>query len=232
MTARSSRARARTLAVRLRAPIRFPPPDAAVLHLVRENLRLLADLTARYEAGRLDAPRHPPAGSPAALAFRSPRQVADYLAPEMAGLPQEQLRALLLTTKHTLLGCVLVAQGTIDGAPCRLADAFREAVRANAAAVLFAHNHPSGDPAPSPQDVSFTADAGRAGALLGIRVLDHVVIGGGPVVGPIRFASLRELGLYTPDGADDAPGASGGHRSPCGPDHTPAIGPQGATDGV
>lgn len=212
MTARSSRARVRTLAVRRRAPISVPPPDAAAaLHLVRENLRLLADLTARYEAGRLDAPRHPPAGSPAALAFRSPRQVATYLGPEMAALPQEQLRALLLTTKNTLLGCVLVAQGTIDGAPCRLADAFREAVRANAAAVIFAHNHPSGDPAPSPQDVRFTADAGRAGALLGVRVLDHVVIGGGAPAGPVRFVSLRELGLYTPEAREpgDVGGAAG-----------------------
>ncbi len=213
MTARSSTARARTRSVQLPTPISFLPPDAAAtLHLVRENLRLLADLTARYEVGHLDAPRHPPAGLPDALAFRSPRQVADYLGPEMAGLPQEQLRALLLTTKNTLLGCVLVVQGTIDGAPCRLADAFREAVRANAAAVLFVHNHPSGDPAPSPQDVSFTADAGRAGALLGVRVLDHVVIGGGPLAEPVRFASLRELGLYAPEPGDVGGGAEARRR--------------------
>lgn len=209
MTTRSSRTGARPLAVRRPAPISFLPPEAAAtLHLVRENLRLLADLTARYEAGHLDAPRHPPAGSPDALAFGNPRQVALYLGPELAGLAQEQLRALLLTTKNTLLGCVLVAQGTIDGAPCRLADAFREAVRANAAAVIFAHNHPSGDPAPSPVDVTFTADAGKAGALLGIQMLDHVVIGGGPPTGPVRFASLREMGLYAPDAEADA--AAGG----------------------
>ena len=159
------------------------PEAAATLHLVRENLRLLADLSRCHEVGRLDAPD---AARPAPRQRRRggrsvrPADVAAYLAPELADLAQEQLRALLLTAKYTLLGCVLVSQGSVDGAPCRLADAFRAAVRAGAAALIFAHNHPSGDPAPSPDDVRFTADAARAGALLGIEVLDHVVIGRRP----------------------------------------------------
>ena len=174
-------------------PISFLPPEAAAtLHLVRENLRLLADLSARYEAGRLAAPDD--AGT-AERVFRDPAEVAAYLGPELAPLAQEQLRALLLTTRHTLLGCVLVAQGTVDGAPCRLADAFREAVRAGAAAVLFVHNHPGGDPAPSPEDVRFTAAAARVGALLGVRVVDHVVVGRDRGDGGrLRYASLRALG--------------------------------------
>ena len=155
------------------------PEAAATLHLVRENLRLLATLSRCHEVGRLDAPEAPdtPRATPEQWTIRAPADVAAYLGPELADLAQEQLRALLLTAKYTLLGCVLVAQGSVDGAPCRLADAFRAAVRAGAAAVIFAHNHPSGDPAPSPDDVRFTADAARAGALLGIEVLDHVVIG-------------------------------------------------------
>jgi hypothetical protein len=196
-------------------PVSFLAPEAAAtLHLVRENLRLLAALCRRHEVGRLDAPdapqaSPPPRASPERWVVRAPAAVAAYLGPELADLAQEQLRALLLTTQHTLLECVLVAQGTVDGAPCRLADAFRQAVRAGAAAVIFAHNHPSGDPEPSPDDVRFTADAARAGALLGIEVLDHVVIGRGPGPGAagaggpgdqVRYASLRELGLFAPDG--------------------------------
>jgi hypothetical protein len=206
-------------------PISFLAPEAAAtLHLVRENLRLLADLSRRYEVGRLerpdppDAPPDSPAAAPTGRAFRSAREVAAYLAPELADLAQEQLRALLLTAKYTLLGCVLVAQGTVDGAPCRLADAFRAAVRVGAAAVIFAHNHPSGDPSPSPDDVRFTADAARAGALLGIEVLDHVVIGGGDGSGdgpggPVRHASLRELGPYRPDDGDPAETEGAGGRA-------------------
>jgi hypothetical protein len=200
-------------------PISFLAPEAAVtLHLVRENLRLLAALSRRHEVGRLDAPdapqaSPPPRASPERWVVRAPADVAAYLGPELADLAQEQLRALLLTTQHTLLECVLVAQGTVDGAPCRLADAFRQAVRAGATAVIFAHNHPSGDPAPSPDDVRFTADAARAGALLGIEVLDHVVIGRGPGPGAagaggpgdqVRYASLRELGLFPAAGGEPA----------------------------
>jgi hypothetical protein len=206
-------------------PISFLAPEAAAtLHLVRENLRLLADLSRRHEVGRLDRPDPPdappdsPALAPAGRAFRSAREVAAYLGPELGDLAQEQLRALLLTTQYTLIACVLVAQGSVDGAPCCLADAFRAAVRAGAAAVIFAHNHPSGDPAPSPEDVRFTADAARAGALLGIEVLDHVVIGGGDGSGdgpggPVRHASLRELGLYRPDDGDPAETEGAGGRA-------------------
>jgi hypothetical protein len=205
-------------------PVSFLAPDAAAtLHLVRENLRLLAALCRRHEVGRLDAPDAPQASPPHRPAPKqwvvgAPADVAAYLGPELTDLAQEQLRALLLTAKHTLLSCVLVAQGSVDGAPCRLADAFREAVRAGAAAVLFVHNHPSGDPEPSPDDVRFTADAARAGALLGIRVVDHVVIGRGPGErgDPVRYASLRERGLYAPDrdDGDDPAETEGARRRP------------------
>jgi RadC-like JAB domain len=115
----------------------LPPEAAATLHLVRENLRLLADLTARNEAARPwpppgCGPLPPSSGTLRERTFRSPGDVAAYLGPELAGSPQEQLRALLLTTRMTLLGCVLVTQGTSNRAPCRVADAFREAVRAGA----------------------------------------------------------------------------------------------------
>jgi len=79
----------------------------------------------------------------------------------------------------------------------RLADCFREAVRVGAAAVVLAHNHPSGDPTPSPEDVRVTREAAQVGDLLGIEVLDHVVISSGPG----NFVSLRERGFYRPASA-------------------------------
>jgi DNA repair protein RadC len=169
-------------------PLRsFGAPDAAeLLHLARQNLRLLTDLAAHYEVARLG----PPVNS---RAITKPLDVAEYLAPELADLAQEQLRAVLLDTKHQIIGCCMVYQGGINAVSIRIADCFREAVRAGAAALVLAHNHPSGDPTPSPEDVAMTADAARIGALLGIDVLDHVIVGRAD-----RHVSLRERGLFTP----------------------------------
>lgn len=164
----------------------LPPDAAAVLHLIRENLRLLAELVTRYEIGTLDATTDGPS-------MRSPADLAAYLGPELADLAQEQLRVVLLDTKNRVRGITLVYQGGLNATVVRLADCFREAVRIGAAAVILVHNHPSGDPTPSPEDVRLTTEAGRAGELLGIDVLDHVVIG------RPGYASLRERGLYTPN---------------------------------
>jgi DNA repair protein RadC len=147
----------------------LPPDAAALLHLVRENLRLLAELVARYEVGRLEAPVDQ-------RSVRCPADVAAYLGAELADLAQEQLRVVLLDTKNHVLGTQLVYQGGINATAIRLADCFREAVARGAAAVIFAHNHPSGDPTPSPEDIRLTREAGRAAELLGIELLDHVVI--------------------------------------------------------
>ena len=163
----------------------FPPPAGELLQLARENLRLLTDLAAHYEVARL--------GPPPGRSVHKPLDVAEYLAPELADLAQEQLRVVLLDTKHQIVGCCLVYQGGINAVSVRLADCFREAVRAGAAALVLAHNHPSGDPTPSPEDVALTADAARIGALLGIDVLDHVIVGRAN-----QHVSLREKGLFSP----------------------------------
>ena len=170
----------------------LPPDVAETLHLVRENLRLLAGLTPHYEVARL-------ASGAGRLSVRRPDDIATYLGPEMADLDQEQLRVVLLDTRNAVLGIHLVFQGGLNATVIRLADCFREAVRANAAAILLVHNHPSGNPAPSPADVELTCSAAQAGELLGIELLDHVVIGRG------RHASLRQLGLYTPPGRAPVP---------------------------
>jgi len=164
----------------------FAPDAAELLHLVRQNLRLLTDLAAHYEGARLG----PPVSS---RTIGKPLDVAEYLAPELADLAQEQLRVVLLDTKHQIIGCCLVYQGGINAVSIRIADCFREAVRAGAAAIVLAHNHPSGDPTPSPEDVALTVDAARVGALLGVDVLDHVIVGHAG-----RHVSLRERGLFSP----------------------------------
>ena len=121
--------------------------------------------------------------------IESPEDAASLLVYEMSALEQEVLRVLLLDTRHHVLASVEVVRGSVNSAQVRVAEVFREAVRRNAAAILLAHNHPSGDPTPSPDDVALTRQVIQAGRLLDIEVLDHLVIGRG------RFVSLRRRGL-------------------------------------
>ena len=119
----------------------------------------------------------------------SSADVANLLILEMGHLEQEHLRVLHLNTKNQLLGMVDVYRGSLNSAPIRPADIFKGAVRANAASVILAHNHPSGDPTPSPDDARATERLVEAGRLLDIEVLDHLVIG------ETRYVSLRERRL-------------------------------------
>jgi DNA repair protein RadC len=91
--------------------------------------------------------------------------------------PNEAMAVLLLDTKHCLLGASIVARGTINGVHCEPRQVFTPALLANAAAVIVAHNHPSGDPTPSPQDLAITRRFVQAGRILGVGVLDHLVVG-------------------------------------------------------
>jgi RadC-like JAB domain len=164
----------------------------ALVRTLRENGRLLAALSRRCETDRLA----PPSTSPT---FREPADIAAYLGPEMVDLPQEQLRVVLLDRRGRLIDTPLIYQGGQTETAVRLADCFRDAVRANAAAIVLVHNHVSADPTPSADDVQLTQDAGQAGLLLGIAVLDHVILG------REGTSSLRALGQYIPPGG----GASG-----------------------
>jgi len=123
------------------------------------------------------------------LVVRSPGDLAQILIAEMAHLDQEHLRAVFLDTRNRVLGSEKVYQGSLNASYIRIAEVFRGAVRRNSAALIVAHNHPSGDPTPSPEDVSVTRQLVAAGRLLDIDVLDHLVIG------QQRFVSLRERGL-------------------------------------
>lgn len=120
---------------------------------------------------------------------RSPEDVAILVSSEMAALDQEELRVVLLNTKNEVVRVVTLYRGSVNAAQIRVAEVFKEAVRQNAPSLVIVHNHPSGDPTPSPDDVAVTRELVAAGKLLDIEVLDHLVIGDG------RHVSLRRKGL-------------------------------------
>ncbi len=124
------------------------------------------------------------------MSINSPQDVANLLMGEMSLLEQEHLRVLLLNTKNEVMNIQEIYVGNVNSSVVRPAEVFRPAVRDNAPSVIGVHNHPSGDPTPSAEDVSVTKDLLSAGALLGVELLDHVVIGSGN-----RYASLNEMGL-------------------------------------
>jgi DNA repair protein RadC len=108
----------------------------------------------------------------------------------------ETLQVLLLNTRRRLIRVEQVIDGTIDTLLVHPREVFKAAIAANAAAVVLAHNHPSGDPTPSEADIKVTRDLIRAGQLLKIEVLDHVIIGRATPERPKDYASLRELGYF------------------------------------
>ena len=145
----------------------------------------VATLKAAFELGRrlaLTAPDD-------RVQVRSPADAANLLMGEMSMLEQEQLRVVLLDTRNRVLAMPTIYMGSLNTSVIRVGEVFRDAIRRNAAALIVAHNHPSGDPTPSPEDVSVTRNIIQAGQLLDIEVLDHVVIG------QQRFVSLKERGL-------------------------------------
>ncbi len=118
-----------------------------------------------------------------------PRDVANLLMPDLRYLKKETLKALLLSTKNHVLAIKTISVGDLSSSIVHPREVFQDAVIASAASIIVAHNHPSGDPTPSAEDVAVTKRLISAGEILGIDVLDHIVIGDG------TFASLKERGL-------------------------------------
>ena len=121
--------------------------------------------------------------------IRSPRDVSLLLAAEMGFLEQEHLRVLLLSTKSEVRGIQEVYVGTVNASFIRVSEVLRPAVQANSPSIIVVHNHPSGDPSPSPEDILITRKIASAGQMLDIELLDHIIIGGQ------TYLSLKEKGL-------------------------------------
>jgi DNA repair protein RadC len=144
-----------------------------------------AQIKAAIELGRrltLESPEERPT-------INSPADAAALVQYEMSALEQEHLRVILLDRRNRVLDLVDLYRGSTSSAQVRVGEIFREAVRRNASAVIVVHNHPSGDPTPSPDDVALTRAIVQAGKMLDVDVLDHMVIGQG------RWVSLKERGL-------------------------------------
>jgi DNA repair protein RadC len=122
-------------------------------------------------------------------AINSPADAAALVQYEMSVLEQEHLRVILLDTRNRVLDVVEVYHGSINSSQVRVGEIFKAAVRRNAPSLIIVHNHPSGDPTPSPDDVAVTRAIVQAGKLMDVDVLDHLVIGQG------RWVSLKERGL-------------------------------------
>jgi DNA repair protein RadC len=118
----------------------------------------------------------------------SPRAVAEYLLAKYGNRPVEQFGVLLLDTKHRVLRSTVLSVGTLDASIVHPREIFREAVGGGAAAIVLFHNHPSGDPEPSREDTRLTERLVAAGALMGIDVIDHIILG------DARYFSYREKG--------------------------------------
>lgn len=144
-----------------------------------------AQLVAAFELGRR-AVVDWPSGR---WTIRAPRDLADRLVPEMGRLEREELRIVLLSARNTVMAVERVYQGSVSTALVRVGELFRDAVRRHAAGLIVVHNHPSGDPTPSPEDLHLTAETIAAGRLLDVPVLDHLVIGHD------AFVSLRDRGI-------------------------------------
>jgi DNA repair protein RadC len=143
------------------------------------------ELKAAFELGR----RWQNASPQERLQVKSPQDAANLLMLEMGILEQEHLRTIMLDSKNHVLKVHTVYVGSVNSANVRVAELFREAIRLNSVAMIVAHNHPSGDPTPSPEDVAVTRRIVEAGQLLNVEVLDHLVIG------QQRWVSLKERGL-------------------------------------
>ena len=123
------------------------------------------------------------------LQITAPADVANLLQLEMSHLDKEHLRTVILNTKNHVLKIHTLTIGSINSAGVRIGEVFCEPIKLNAAAIIVVHNHPSGDPTPSPDDILITKQIIQAGQLLDIDVLDHLVIGQG------RWISMRERRL-------------------------------------
>jgi len=148
------------------------------------GLAKAAQVLAAVELGRRTLLRCPQAR----LQFVTPRETAGYLLPQFGSRPVEHFGLMMLDTRHRLIRTSIISVGTLNSSPAHPREIFREAASAAAAAIVLFHNHPSGDPIPSRDDVDLTRRLVQAGEIMGIDVIDHVILA------DTRYFSFREAG--------------------------------------
>lgn len=121
--------------------------------------------------------------------IKTPSEAAELLQPDMGLLEQEEVRTVLLDSRNRVIASPMIYRGSLNSCNMRVGEVFREAIRQNAANIIVAHNHPSGDPSPSADDIHVTRELVKAGKILGIDILDHLVIAQN------QHVSLKERGL-------------------------------------
>ncbi len=122
---------------------------------------------------------------------RTPQDASDLVMEHLRYLDREVMRLLLLDSKHQVIATPVVSVGTLNASMVHPREIFKECIRRSAAAVIAVHNHPSGDPSPSSEDIKVTKRLFQAGEILGIDLLDHIIIGDN------RFVSMKEAGFLT-----------------------------------
>ena len=139
-------------------------------------------------AGRLSRPRE-------RAVIDTPQKAAAAIRDKLQNLDREEFRVLLLNTKHALIRVAEVSRGSLNASIVEPREVFKDAIAASAASMILAHNHPSGDPTPSSEDIAITKRLVKAGELLNIAVLDHIIFGQRAPSRDQDFVSLKELGL-------------------------------------
>ena len=143
-----------------------------------------AQILAAIELGRRTLSQAPGAR----IQLRTPREAATYLLPQFGARAVEQFGVILLDTKHRVLKSAILTIGSLNATGVQPREVFREAALGSAACIVAFHNHPSGDPSPSPDDVALTRRLVAAGVVMGIDVVDHIILG------DVRYFSFKESG--------------------------------------
>ena len=154
-----------------------------ILQALRQNLHVLRELALRYQV--MVGP-----SQEGLFHIETPEDAVTLLKDEMENLAQEQLRVLSLNTRNHVIDQTVLYQGNVNSSVVRICEIMRPAILNNATNIIVAHNHPSGDPTPSPQDCSVTRDLLDMSKTLGIELLDHIVLGKNG-----RYLSLKEARL-------------------------------------
>jgi DNA repair protein RadC len=144
------------------------------------RLIALCELTKRINSYR---------GTAEEIKITEPRIVANILMNEMQNLPQEVLKLIILNTKNVVISIKEVFKGSLNSSIVHPREIFSEALKKNAASIIICHNHPSGDPTPSKEDINITLRIKECGKIIGIELLDHVIIGNG------NYASMKEKSI-------------------------------------